>query len=148
MYATNRTSTGLSFPKRLRNQTVTCLRTREESAKPVWPENHTHRKWKQTQRNTHVCNTLDDISLKLWLSTDILRALTWTVCVCLILQAKQALIHLNKRVVQPAMAALRTGSEEWDCISKRPQRDRVQAVVQKRKFTFQANPFVNKDTAR
>lgn len=67
----------------------------------------------------HTCDTLDAISLSPWFSTDILQALTWTVCVCLILQATQGLIHLNKRAVQPAVAAQRTDSEEWDCISKR-----------------------------
>lgn len=61
-------------------------------------------------------------------------------CLCLILQAKQGLIHLNKRAVQPAVAALRTGSEEWDYkLSKRAtegqgcrQARQGKAVVQKR----------------
>lgn len=46
-------------------------------------------------------------------------------------KTKQGLIHLNKRAVQPAMAALRTDSEEWG-----PQRDRVQTEAKRGSLHF------------
>lgn len=65
----------------------------------------------RSRKQTHVCNTSDAISPK---SPIFHRhsSSSHMDCLCLILQAKQGLIHLNKRAVQPAVAVLRTGSEE------------------------------------
>lgn len=82
----------------------------------------------------------------------ILKALTWT-RLCLILQGgkKQGLIHLNKRAVQPAMAALRTDSKEWDCISKEGHREtecrlwwKEEVYISDKSFCEQRHSKINK----
>lgn len=109
----------LRLAKVKENKGVKCLWNRKKDQPTLCGHEVKSIRRKNRHKQIHTCNTLDAISLSPWFSTDILQALTSTVCFCLILQAKQCLIHLNKRVVQPAVAALRTGSEEWDCISKR-----------------------------
>lgn len=78
-------------------------------------------------RHKHADNTLDVTSLKPWFFPH--SSSSHMGCLCLSdspgkrkkktkkQKTKQGLIHLNKRVVQSAMAALRTDSKEWDFTS-------------------------------